>query len=143
MTAGSDFPGAGARTFRPQPALLVVLVVAALAVLGWAIWSAGALDRVVAIGTALALVVVAVIGWRRRLTVGPRGLLVGSLSGARIVPWSDVVGLHAATSRRLGLTSTTIEIDLVDEDLLVFGRTDLGVDVAVALAALQNWWRTR
>ena len=143
MTAGSDFPGVGARTFRPQPALLLLLVVAALAVLGWAIFSAGALDRVVAIGTALALVVVAVIGWRRRLTVGPRGLLVGGLGGARIVPWSDVVGLHAATSRRLGLTSTTIEIDLVDEDLLVFGRTDLGVDVAVALAALQNWWRTR
>ena len=52
-----------------------------------------------------------------------------------------MTGLHAATSRRLGLTSTTIEIDLVDDDLLVFGRTDLGVDTADALAALQNWRR--
>jgi len=141
MTTGSDFPGVGARTFRPRPALLGLLLAVACAVLGWAILAAGPLDRVVAVGTALALLTVAVIGWRRRLTVGPRGLLVGGISGARIVPWSDVTGLHAATSRRLGLTSTTIEIDLVDDDLLVFGRTDLGVDIADALAALQNWWR--
>src|SRR4051794_26298702 len=115
MTVGSDFPGVGARTFRPRPALLVLLIVGALGVLGWAILAAAPLDRVVAIGTALALSMVALIGWRRRLTVGPRGLLVAGISGNRIVPWSDVTGLHAATSKRLGLTSVTIEIDLVDE----------------------------
>jgi hypothetical protein len=123
--------------------LLGLVVAAAVAVLAWAIFAAGPLDRVVAVGTALALLTVAVLGWRRRLTVGPRGLLVGGVSGARIVPWSQVTDLHAATSRRLGVTSTTIEIDLVDDDLLVFGRTDLGVDVVDALAALQNWWRAR
>ena len=82
MTTGSDFPGVGARTFRPRPALLGLLLAVACAVLGWAILAAGPLDRVVAVGTALALLTVAVIGWRRRLTVGPRGLLVGGISGA-------------------------------------------------------------
>jgi hypothetical protein len=123
--------------------LLGLLLAAALAAFAWAIFAAGPLDRVVAIGSALALSTVAVIGWRRRLTVGPRGLLVGGISGARIVPWSEVTDLHAATSKRLGLNSTTIEIDLVDEDLLVFGRTDLGVEVTDALTALQDWWPTR
>lgn len=116
-------------------------MVAALAVLGWAVVAAGPLDRVVAVVIAIVLVAVAVLGWRRRLTVGPRGLLIGGISGVRIVPWSEVVGLHSATSSRLGLTSTTMEIDLVDDGLLVFGKTDLGVDVADALVALQNWWR--
>lgn len=141
MRAGSDFPGPDARTFRPRPAVLGILLVAALAVLGWAVVAAGPLDRVVAVVIAIVLVAVAVLGWRRRLTVGPRGLLIGGISGVRIVPWSEVVGLHSATSSRLGLTSTTMEIDLVDDGLLVFGKTDLGVDVADALVALQNWWR--
>jgi hypothetical protein len=54
-----------------------------------------------------------------------------------LVPWSQVRGLAAARSQRLGIATTTIEIDLVDDDLLVFGRTDLGVDPVEVLAALR------
>ncbi|MET0865659.1 MAG: PH domain-containing protein [Nakamurella sp.] len=143
MTAGVDFPGPDAETFRPRPVLLGLLIIAALALLGWAFYAAGPMDAVVAVVIAIILTTVAAVGWRRRLTVGPRGLLIGGIGGLRIVPWSEVVGLHLATSSRLGLTSTTIEIDLIDDDLLIFGRTDLGVDVADALVSLQHWWRAR
>jgi hypothetical protein len=53
------------------------------------------------------------------------------------VPWSQVRGLDAARSQRLGIASTTIEIDLVDDDLLVFGRIDLGADPVDVLAELR------
>ena len=60
------------------------------------------------------------------------------------MPWSQVrePGTRRGTSR-LGLASTTIEIDLVDDDLLVFGRTDLGADPADVLAALRGWFADR
>jgi hypothetical protein len=108
------------------------------AVLGWVLLLAtDPLDRVV--GVFIAAVIAAATAWasRRRLVGGPRGLLVGGLGGARLVPWSQVRGLAAARSQRLGIATTTIEIDLVDDDLLVFGRTDLGVDPVEVLAALR------
>jgi hypothetical protein len=119
--------------------MLGVVLVGANAVAAWAVLGAQALDRVVAAVVAIVLATVVVVGWRRRLTVGPRGLVVSGISGSRIVPWSEVTGLHTATSSRLGITSTTLEIDLVDDDLLVFGRTDLGVDITVALDDLVIW----
>jgi len=118
----------------------VLGAVAALGALTWAVLAIQPLDRLVAGFVAIVLAVVSVVGRRRRLVAGPRGLLVSGLRGTRIVPWSQVRGLTAATSSRLGLSTTTIEVDLVDDDLLVFGRTDLGADPAEVLAVLTGWW---
>jgi len=139
VTLGSDFPGPGSRTWRPRPVLIAIGLGAALAAVAWVIVSTSPMDLVVGVVIAVVLSVVSVTGWRRRLVGGPRGLLVCGVSGQRMVPWSQVRSLDAATSHRLGLSTTTIEIDLVDDDLLVFGRTDLGADPAEVLDALREW----
>lgn len=137
----SGFPGPGSRSWQPAPQLVALGAVAVVAVIAWALLSSAPLDRLVAAVVALVIGGITVIGWRRRLVGGPRGLLIRGLGGSRMVPWSQVRTVDAATSRRAGLTSTTLEIDLMDDDLLVFGRTDLGTDPAEVLAVLQHWWR--
>jgi hypothetical protein len=136
----SGFPGPGSRTWQPARALVALGAAAVVAILGWAMLSSTPLDRLVAVVVAIALGGITAIGWRRRLIGGPRGLLIRGLRGSRMVPWSQVRTVDAATSRRAGLTSTTLEIDLIDDDLLVFGRTDLGTDPAEVLAVLHRWW---
>jgi len=139
MTPGSDFPGPGARTWRPRPALLLLCGGGAVAALVWMVLSSSPMDLAVGIVIAVVLSVISVAGWRRRLIGGPRGLLICGLGGRRMVPWSQVRTVDRATSSRFGLSTTTLEIDLVDDDLLVFGRTDLGADPADVLAALRVW----
>jgi hypothetical protein len=141
VTGGSNFPGAGAVTWRPRPALLAVGFIGALAAVTWVVFTPNPLDRLTGGALAVALTAVTAIGWRRRLVGGPRGLLVGGWRGNRIVPWSDVRNVEGATSRRFGLSTATLEIDLQDDDLLVFGRTDLGTDPSEVLIALRAWWR--
>lgn len=140
LIEGSDFPGPGARTWRPRPALIVAGAVATLAALTWVVLDNSAEDRVMGGIVVLALAIVTLLGWRRRLIAGPRGLLVCGLTGIRIVPWSDVRSVQSAISSRFGLSTTTVEVDMHDDDLLVFGRTDLGADPADVLAALRVWW---
>ena len=48
--------------------------------------------------------------------------------------------LSLGANRRLGAASATIEVDLHDEDLLIFGRTELGADPADVLPELHRWW---
>ena len=139
MTLGSDFPGPGSRTWRPSPVLIALGVVAACAAVVWVVFTSNPMDLVVGVVIAVVLAVVSVTGSRRRLTAGPRGLLVTRFGGQQLVPWSQVHAIRSATSSRLGLANTTLEIDLVDEDLLVFGRTDLGADPTEVLAALREW----
>ncbi len=138
VSLGSDFPGPGSRTWRPRRELLALGCAAVAAVLGW-VWllAVDPLDRVVGVVIAAIVAVATAWAWRRRLIGGPRGLLIGGFGGARLVPWSQVRGLDAARSQRLGIATTTIEIDLMDDDLLVFGRTDLGTDPVEVLAALR------
>lgn len=137
---GSGFPGEGARTWRPRPALLALTACIAVAALTWAVLAVVPIDRVVAGVLTILLLVVTVIGRRRRLVAGPRGLLVCGTGGRRIVPWSQVRSMDNVTSGRFGLSTTTLEIDLVDDDLLLFGRTELGTDPAEVLAVLSGWW---
>ena len=94
------------------------------------------MDLVVGVVIAVVAAVLAVAGWRRRVVGGPRGLLICGFGGRRMIPWSQVRRMDTATSRRLGLASTTIEVDLIDDDLLIFGRTDLGADPEDVLAVL-------
>ena len=139
MTLGSDFPGPGSRTWRPSHVLIALGVLAACDAVVWLVFTSNPMDLVVGVVIAVVLAVVSVTGSRRRLTAGPRGLLVTRFGGQRLVPWSQVRSIRSATSSRLGLANTTMEIDLVDDDLLVFGRTDLGADPTEVLAALREW----
>jgi len=138
---GTDFPGPGARTWRPAGALILALL--ALACLGFA----GAalprdpLDRVVGAAVGGVLLVVAAIGWRRRLIGGPRGLVLGGLTGSRLVPWSRVRAIDCGRTKRMG--SATLEIDLVDDELILFGRIELGADPTDVAAVLMSWYPER
>jgi hypothetical protein len=141
LTAGTDFPGSGALTWRSPRSLTAVLaVVAALAVAG-AVALPGPLDRLVAATVGLVLAGAALTTGRRRLVGGPRGLLVVRLTGSRIVPWSMVDAIDCGRTKRMG--SATVEIDLVDDELLLFGRTELGTDPAEVADRLRAWWRSR
>ena len=141
MTDHTDFPGAGSRTWRSPRSLVIALGVVAAAVAAGALLLAGPLDRVVAGVVAIVLAAVAVVAGRRRVVGGPRGLLVVGLTGSRIVPWSDVRTLECGRTKRMG--SPVLEIDLVDDELIMFGRAELGADPAEVAAALGDWLRQR
>lgn len=138
VTEGTDFPGPGLRVWRPPPALMPVLVgLAGLGVVG-AMLPREPLDRIVAGAIAVALLVLAAAAHRRRLVGGPRGLVVGTIGGTRLVPWSAVRTVGYGRTKRMG--SATLEIDLVDEELLLFGRLELGADPADVAATLAGWF---
>jgi len=139
VTLGSDFPGPGSLTWRPRPLLVALGVVAAIAAAIWVVLTPDPMDLVVGVVIAVVSIVLSVAGWRRRVVGGPRGLLIRGFGGDRMVPWSQVRSVDTAVSRRYGLSTATIEIDLVDDDLLIFGRTDLGADPAEVLTALREW----
>lgn len=141
MTLHSDFPGPGARTWRPLRMLVMIgASTAALAVI-WAVVAGEPLDRLVAGFVAVVFAAGTIVGARRRLVAGPRGLLVHGTSSARILPWSQIRGIRSARSAHLGVANRTLEIDTVDDDLLVFSRIDLGADPAEVFAVVIDWWR--
>jgi hypothetical protein len=80
---------------------------------------------------------------RPRLSAGPDGVDVRTLSGRRHLPW-PTLRVQVRATQRWGLRSRTLELDTAagpdDEGvLIVLGRWDLGadpVDVARALRAL-------
>ena len=80
---------------------------------------------------------------RPRLAAGPDGVVVHTWGGRQRLPW-DGLRTRVRTTRRLGLLSRTLEIDVdpaVDEDsaLVVLGRRDLGApldEVARQLRAM-------
>lgn len=138
VTVRTDFPGAGSRTWRPAAVLVLgACVLAGLAFVGTAL-PRDPLDRVVTGLVGAVLLVVAVVGWRRRVVGGPRGLLIGGLSGVRIVPWSMVRSVECGRTKRMG--SAMLEIDLVDDELIMFGRLELGTDPADVAAVLTPWF---
>ena len=80
---------------------------------------------------------------RPRLSAGPDGVDVRTWTGRRHLPW-PLLRVRVRVTRRLGITSRTLELDTAagpDDDgvLVVLGRRDLGADpeeVARALGAL-------
>lgn len=78
---------------------------------------------------------------RPRLRADADGLTVGGLLGARHHPWPLVRGVRVFRMRRLGRTTSLLEIDTVstdgDEHLLVFGRLELAADPEDVLPALE------
>jgi hypothetical protein len=100
---------------------------------------------------ALGLGFAAVYGTRARprLRVDAAGLAVGGLGGPRRYAWSRVGNVRVLTVRRLGRTTTLLEVDVLDADgdpdgperLLVFGRLDLDADpddVAAVVRAVRE-----
>jgi len=106
----------------------------------YAVLSVSPLERLVAGAICLVLLAATFAGYRRRVVAGPGGLLIRGLTGTRTVQWWQVKDLSLGANRRLGAASATIEVDLHDEDLLIFGRTELGTDPAEVLPTLRRWW---
>lgn len=64
-----------------------------------------------------------------RLCAGAEGLVVRSPFVRTTLAWGDIDTVHADVRERLGLRSTTLEID-AGEQLIVFSRRALGADPA-------------
>lgn len=113
------------------PALIAAGVVAALG-LGWAVLTAESADRLVALAVLVMGLAALAAGWRmrRRLIAGPDGLQVNGPLSSRTIAWTSVVSIEVVRRQRFGIASSTVEIDLDDEGLVVLGRTDLGADPA-------------
>lgn len=106
----------------------------------WMFVAGGTGDRVVA-GAVMVVVLTAVaagLRMRDRLRASAAGLVVGTLSGKRAIPWSEVRRIEIKSHQRLGTVNRALEIDLANDDLLVFGRMDLGADPAVVAQALSR-----
>jgi hypothetical protein len=78
---------------------------------------------------------------RPRLAASPDGVVVRGWTGARRLSWEGL-RTQVRTTRRLGMLSRTLEIDVepaLDEDgfLVVLGRRDLGAPVEEVLRQLR------
>lgn len=136
-------PGSDDRTWGPRRALTALGAVGTAAAVAWGVLAPSPADRAVAVVAVLVLLAatLATVRLRPRLTAGPAGLVVRHLWATRAIRWADVVSIDVPARRRLGLTSTTLELDLVDEHLVVLGRVDLGEDPAAVADTLRPWWR--
>ncbi|KQS66867.1 PH domain-containing protein [Modestobacter sp. Leaf380] len=94
------------------------------------------------VGAAAVLLVAVVV---RDLVLRPRvraeddGVHVRTTTGTTVIGW-PALRVQVHTTRRLGLRSTTLELEDARDDtvLVVLGRRDLGVDPAQVAAALQD-----
>lgn len=126
------------RQWSATPALVTALWTGFVAAAAWCatLWIAGgdAPGRLIAGVTGLGL-----LGWavfatraRPRLRVDSDGVTVRGLVGARHVPWPFVEQVHVVRHRRFGRDVAMLEIDATsatgDDQLMVFGRFDLGAD---------------
>jgi Bacterial PH domain len=123
--------------WSPSAALVALAWAGTVAALAWCVLVARTGDGpglLLAAVAALGLGLAAVCGTRARprLRVDGSGVLVGGLTRAHRYPWELVDEVRVLTVRRLGRTSTLLEIDATDPDgrerLLVFGRLDLDAD---------------
>lgn len=139
VDGSADFPGPGATSWRPNRVIALVAGVVAVGALGWSLLSDG-MDRLFAAAVVLVGAGAALFALRRRLTAGPAGLAVQGVTGTRRWLWSDLEAIALATHQRLGLSTTTLELDLGD-DIVVLGKVDLDEDPTVVHAALLRWYR--
>ena len=97
-------------------------------------------DRIVAGAVMIVVAAAMIVGWRMRdrLRASVDGIVVGSVSGSRRIPWSRVRRMEVVGRKRLGTVNHSLEIDLDDDELLVFGRMDLGQDPAEVAAELSK-----
>jgi hypothetical protein len=130
--------------WSPRRTQVVVLLLIGLGLAVAAAFLDTAGRVLVGAGALLALVLALRDGLARpRLSAGPDGVQVRTWTARRHLPWRRL-RVRVATTRRLGLRSTVLELDTAvapDDDgvLVLLGRWDLGADpedVARALRAL-------
>ena len=128
--AASPFPGADPVTWGPSIRLRIVAGVVLLGAVVWLALDRGPEDRLVAAVLAVVAVLslAALFRLRRRLTAGPQGVVVTELFRSIPIGWGQVRGISAPTRGRFGLRNPTIEVDLADDGMFIFGRFDLGTD---------------
>ncbi len=137
MTGNAD------RCWGPRPGAFVFGGVLLATGVLWMFVAANFGDRVVA-GSVMAVVLaIMAIGFRmrNRLQASVDGIVVGGVTGSREIPWSRVRRIEVVGRKRLGTMNHSLEIDLDDDELIVFGRMELGVDpaeVATRLAELRT-----
>lgn len=132
--------------WSPSPVLVALGWVGAVAAGAWfvALMLAGAdpTGRLLAAVTTLALLGAALFGLlaRPRLTADSSGLTVRGPFRSRHAGWSGVRSIRLLRTRRLGVTGSLLELDLLDDDgrerLVVLGRLDLGADPEEVAATL-------
>ena len=80
---------------------------------------------------------------RPRLSTGPEGVVVRTLSGRQVLPWHGL-RVEVRATRRWGMRSRTLELDTAaspDDDgvLVLLGRRDLGADPEEVARALRTF----
>lgn len=152
---GPDDPEPGAvrrpsGAWSPSPVLVGLAWLGAAAAMVWCVLVAGTGDRVgllLASVAAVGLTLAALYGTRARprLRVDASGVTAAGLSARRHHSWAQVTDVRVLPVRRLGRTSTMLEIDVVEPDgterLLIFSRLDLDadpVDVAATVRAARS-----
>lgn len=147
----SDRPAGAPAAWGPKPGWAVGCTAVLLASLAWLALARSLEDRLVAGMLALAAAA-ALLVWQRlryRLAADANGLVVGTLWARRRLGWAVVDEVRAAPAGRFGRRVFVLEIEVrppgaadpLDNELLVFGRIDLGADpteVTRALKALQQ-----
>ncbi|HEU5473145.1 MAG TPA: PH domain-containing protein [Actinophytocola sp.] len=129
------------RSWAPDPPLVGVAWVAAVAALAAVFLIGDAPGRVLLVVLAGGLGLAGLFGTvaRPRLVADHHGVTVRGLTGRRHWPWSEV-NVRLVRTRRFGREVSTVEVD-AEEDLVVLGRLDLGADpedVVEAIRALRT-----
>lgn len=133
-------PPPPARTWAPQPAIVVLAWGLAAATGSWALFTDDLPGRVLMGSVALVLVFTAVFTLvaRPRLAADHEGIAVRGLNGTRRWTWAEV-NVRLVRTRRLGRDTATLEVDAENADppaLVVLGRFDLGADPEDVVDAL-------
>ncbi len=109
----------------------------------WVVIAGSPEDRLVA-GAGVFVTAIAaglLLTMRARLTAGPECLTVRGPAGSRAIRWDEIAAISAPSRRRRGLASTSLELDLADDGLVILGKTELGADPVEVAQELREWWR--
>ena len=121
-----------ARTWAPQPAVVVLAWVLAVVAGAWAAFTDDPPGRVLfgVVALLLALAGVYTTVARPRLAADHEGLVIRGLTGTRRWTWAEV-NVRLVRTRRLGRDAATLEVDAENAEppaLVVLGRLELGAD---------------
>ena len=136
----AEWPTTDRLTWGVRRGLAPVALGLALLAVVWLVLARAPEDRLVAGMVAAALVITAVVALRlrERLAATADGFVVRSVFGQRFQRWQEVSRISSPTRHRRGWSTTTLEVDLADDSLIVLGRLDLGADPTDVAAALRT-----